>query len=86
MRAFRYIPVLMAQAKIIWSEEEYEQVEKLFRRSAEFCGENDIWRLNLAHTLFMQVCKDITSLSHHALLLCFLISEQCKCFSGEVQG
>ncbi|KAH7717054.1 Tetratricopeptide repeat protein 30 [Aphelenchoides avenae] len=50
----RYVPVLMAQAKIIWSEEQYEQVEALFKRSAPFCQENDIWLLNFAHTLFMQ--------------------------------
>ena len=32
----RYIPVLMAQAKIYWDLEMYQQVEKLFRKSVEF--------------------------------------------------
>uniref|UniRef100_A0A915DKY2 Tetratricopeptide repeat protein 30 n=1 Tax=Ditylenchus dipsaci TaxID=166011 RepID=A0A915DKY2_9BILA len=50
----KYLPALMSQAKILWEKGEYEQVEKIFRRSAEFCHDNDTWTLNLAHTLFMQ--------------------------------
>ncbi|KAB0801614.1 hypothetical protein PPYR_03800 [Photinus pyralis] len=53
----RYIPVLMAQAKIYWEIENYPQVEKIFRKSVEFCNDNDIWRLNVAHVLFMQENK-----------------------------
>ncbi|KAK4884376.1 hypothetical protein RN001_000647 [Aquatica leii] len=53
----RYIPVLMAQAKIYWELENYPQVEKIFRKSVEFCNDNDIWRLNVAHVLFMQENK-----------------------------
>ena len=33
------------------------QVEKLFRKSVEFCSESDIWKLNVAHVLFMQEGK-----------------------------
>lgn len=51
----RYLPVLMAQAKIYWDLENYAQVEKVFRKSAEFCNELDLWKLNVAHVLFMQV-------------------------------
>lgn len=53
----RYIPVLMAQAKIYWDLENYSQVEKIFRKSVEFCNESDIWKLNVAHVLFMQENK-----------------------------
>ncbi|KAF7401792.1 hypothetical protein HZH68_007612 [Vespula germanica] len=53
----RYVPVLMAQAKIYWDRENYVQVEKIFRKSVEFCNEHDIWKLNVAHTLFMQENK-----------------------------
>ncbi|KAK4025995.1 hypothetical protein OUZ56_015024 [Daphnia magna] len=52
-----YLPVLMNQAKIYWDRENYVQVEKLFRQSAELCGDADVWRLNVAHTLFMQENK-----------------------------
>jgi len=50
----RYIPVLMAQAKIYWDRENYQAVEKIFRKSVEFCNEHEIWKLNVAHVLFMQ--------------------------------
>nr|CAI5840259.1 unnamed protein product [Callosobruchus analis] len=53
----RYIPVLMAQAKIYWNLRNYAQVEKIFRKSVEFCNDNDTWRLNVAHVLFMQENK-----------------------------
>ena len=39
----RYIPVLMAMARIYWERENYPQVEKIFRQSAEFCSEHDVW-------------------------------------------
>merc|ERR1711988_445632 len=49
-----YIPVLMAQAKIYWELKNYAQVEKIFRKSVEFCNEHDVWKLNVAHVLFAQ--------------------------------
>ena len=49
-----YIPVLMMQAKTYWDKGNYAQVEKLFRQSAEFCSEHEIWKLNVAHVFFMQ--------------------------------
>ena len=55
LTSLRYIPVLMAQAKIYWDMDQYAQVEKIFRKSVEFCSESDIWKLNVAHVLFMQV-------------------------------
>ncbi|XP_071106591.1 intraflagellar transport protein 70A-like [Haliotis cracherodii] len=53
----RYIPILMQQAKIYWDMENYQQVEKIFRKSVEFCNEHDAWKLNVAHVLFMQENK-----------------------------
>eukprot|EP01147_Barroeca_monosierra_P007560 gene7560-9839_t len=50
----RYIPVLMAQAKIYWDMQNFVQVEKIFRKSVEFCNEHDVWKLNVAHVLFAQ--------------------------------
>mmetsp|Transcript_22492 Transcript_22492/g.58656 ORF Transcript_22492/g.58656 Transcript_22492/m.58656 type:complete len:645 (+) Transcript_22492:284-2218(+) len=52
-----YIPGLMAMAHIYWDMEHYGQVEKIFRQSAEFCSEHDVWKLNVAHTFFMQENK-----------------------------
>lgn len=53
----KYIPVLMSQAKIYWNRENYPMVEKIFRKSVEFCNDHDVWRLNVAHVLFMQENK-----------------------------
>ncbi|KAJ8325433.1 Tetratricopeptide repeat protein 30A [Batrachochytrium dendrobatidis] len=53
----RYIPILMAQAKIYWEMDTYNMVEKIFRKSVEFCNEHDVWKLNVAHVLFMQESK-----------------------------
>ncbi|KAJ3342194.1 Tetratricopeptide repeat protein 30A [Gonapodya sp. JEL0774] len=53
----KYITILMAQAKIYWDLENYVAVEKLFRKSVEFCNENETWKLNVAHVLFMQENK-----------------------------
>ena len=49
-----YVPGLMAMAKIYWDLEHYQQVEKIFRNSMEYCSEHDVWKLNVAHTFFMQ--------------------------------
>jgi tetratricopeptide repeat protein 30 len=53
----RYIPVLMAQARIYWDRENYPMVEKLFLQSSEFCSEHEVWKLNVAHVFFMQETK-----------------------------
>jgi tetratricopeptide repeat protein 30 len=53
----RYIPVLMAQAKIYWDIENYVMVERIFKQSAEFCSEHTVWKLNVAHVFFMQETK-----------------------------
>lgn len=47
----------MQQAKIYWDLENYTQVEKIFRKSVEFCNEHEVWKLNVAHVLFMQESK-----------------------------
>lgn len=52
-----YIPVLMAQAKIYWDIENYPMVERIFRQSAEFTVEHDVWKLNVAHAFYMQENK-----------------------------
>merc|ERR1719163_2450788 len=44
----------MGQARIYWDMENYAQVEKIFRQSAEFCSEDESWKLNVAHIFFMQ--------------------------------
>lgn len=50
----KYVPALMGQARIYWDRGNYPQVEKIFRQSAEFASEHDVWKLNVAHTFFLQ--------------------------------
>lgn len=50
----QYIPVVMQQAKLYWDLGLYSRVEKIFSKSEEFCKDNDTWRLNMAHVLYMQ--------------------------------
>ena len=50
----KYIPILMAQASIYWDMQNYIAIEKIFRKSVEFCNDHDTWRLNVGHVLFMQ--------------------------------
>ena len=52
-----YLPVLMQQAKIFWDRKNYPQVEKIFRKSVEFLNDNETWKVNVAHVLFMQEGK-----------------------------
>ena len=53
----KYIPILMQQAKIYWDAQNYQQVERIFRKSVEFCNDHETWKLNVAHVLFMQENK-----------------------------
>ena len=47
----------MQQTKIYWDHDNFAQVEKIFRKSVEFCNDQDVWKLNVAHVLFMQENK-----------------------------
>ena len=83
----KYIPVLMSQAKIYWDQGDYSMVEKIFRKSVEFCNEHDTWKLNVAHVLFMQVCTVCFSCrcvlcALHAGMYCVLYMQVCTvCFT-----
>lgn len=44
----------MMQGKVYWDKGNYNQVEKIFRTSSEFCSEHETWKLNVAHVFFMQ--------------------------------
>ncbi|CAG7838020.1 unnamed protein product [Allacma fusca] len=55
--ATKYVPAVMAQARIFWDAELYQKVEKTFRKSVDFCRDIDVWKLNVAHVIFMQENK-----------------------------
>ena len=49
-----YLPVLMGMGEIHWHAENWPMVEKIFKQSAEFCSDQDVWQLNVAHVLFRE--------------------------------
>lgn len=65
----RYIPVLMAMARIYWDRENYPVVEKMFRQAAEFCSDHDTWKLNAAHVFFVEEKFKVTCCSCHTLVI-----------------
>ena len=68
----------MAQAKIYWDRRNYQQVEKIFHKSVEFCSEHDVWKLNVAHVVFMQVCLSVCDMYLHVAIcqsVCFIQQE-----------
>lgn len=65
----KYLPVLMQIAKIYWDKESYQYVEKVLRKGAEFCTENKVWQLNVAHCFFMQEEKYKESVHYYELLV-----------------
>lgn len=50
----KYIPVLMAQAKIFWNDRDFGAVERILKNAKDYCSINDTWRLNMAHVMFIQ--------------------------------
>lgn len=46
--------VLMGQARIYWDMEHYSKVQAILQQSTDFCSEHEAWKLNSAHTFFMQ--------------------------------
>ena len=46
--------VLMGQACIYWDMEHYSKVQTILQQSTDFCSEHEAWKLNCAHTFFMQ--------------------------------
>ena len=72
-----YLPVLMTQCRVYWDLGNYEQVERVLKMNGEFVSEHDTFKLNVAHTLFMQESRykdairyyeQICKKSYHSIL------------------
>jgi hypothetical protein len=66
----------MAQANIYWLQENYAAVEKIFRKSVEFCNDNEIWKLNVRKNLCFIYLYDLAFLFIRLLMffLCKIIN------------
>jgi hypothetical protein len=49
-----FLAVLMSQARLYWEREEFETVEEVLGKFADLCGEEEEWKINMAHSLFVQ--------------------------------
>uniref|UniRef100_A0A7E4VA12 Tetratricopeptide repeat protein 30 n=1 Tax=Panagrellus redivivus TaxID=6233 RepID=A0A7E4VA12_PANRE len=65
----KFIPVATAQAKIEWERNNYEALEKLWHRWNDVCHDNNVYKLNLAHTLFMLGKYEAASHLYTSLLM-----------------
>ena len=50
----QYLALVMGQAKLIWQQGNYEMLERMLQKSADLLGDHEVWRLNMAHAVFMQ--------------------------------
>lgn len=51
------MPSLMAQCQVYWDMGNYHMVQRILRQSEEFCQENPIWQLNMAHAHFLMASQ-----------------------------
>ena len=63
-----YLPILMSQCKIYWDRGNYEQVERLLKLNAEFVSESDTFKLNVAHTLYMQETRYKDAITYYEFI------------------
>ena len=63
--------VLMGQARIYWDMEHYSKVQAILQQSTDFCSEHESWKLNSAHTFFMQGGKHVHLFMYAVLSLPF---------------
>ena len=63
-----YLPILMSQCRIYWDRHNYEQVERLLKLNAEFVSESDTFRLNVAHTLYMQETRYKDAITYYEFI------------------
>ena len=49
-----FVPVLMSQASIHWERGDYAKVKKVLRQSQDIYSDEEEWKLNITHALFVQ--------------------------------
>lgn len=71
----KYLPVIMAQAKIYWDKSEFQTVERLFRKCDEFCRDLTEYVINYAHTIFVQNNKFTDASTYYEAVVSRVVSE-----------
>ena len=50
----KYSRVIVFQARIFWEQKDYKSVELTLEASYDICHESQVFRTNLAHSIYMQ--------------------------------
>lgn len=52
--AGKLLPVVMWKAKVYWELRDYARAEQILREYTDFFADEDSWKINIGHALFMQ--------------------------------
>ena len=52
--AGKLLPVVMWKAKVYWEKKDYPSADQILREYIDFFADEDCWKINIAHVLFMQ--------------------------------
>ena len=63
-----YLPILMCQCKVYWDRGNYEQVERVLKLNSDFVSESDTFKLNVAHTLYMQESRYKDAITYYEFI------------------
>lgn len=69
-----FIPILMKQISIYWNLNNYVMVEKILLSCNEFLHDNEIWKLNYAHVLYVQENKYNEAIKYYEPIITRLTS------------
>ena len=65
----KYVAVLTNQAKIYWDNKDYSNVELMFKESSDICGDNKIFKVNLAHSIYMQDSNHAEAIKYYEAIV-----------------
>lgn len=75
----KYVAVLTNQAKISWDKKLYNNVEIIFKESADICQENKQFKVNLAHSIYMQDGKHKEAIDYYKSIINSYGDDLLKC-------
>jgi tetratricopeptide repeat protein 30 len=65
-----FLAAIMGQARVYWDQDDFDSVEQLLRRFSDICKEEDVWKINMAHSLFAQQGQKIKdSIEYYELIV-----------------
>ena len=75
----KYVAVLTNQAKIYWDNKDYSNVELMFKESSDIWNENKIFKVNLAHSIYMQDSNHAEAIKYYEAIVDNYKEDLLKC-------